>query len=85
MVKNLSSNAGDVGSIPGQGTKIPYAMGQQSPRSTAPDPLRSVPTCHNMRSACTMARSPCTATRESPGTAIKSPCITMRPGYHSQN
>ena len=27
-VKTLSSNAGDTGSIPGQGTKIPHAMGQ---------------------------------------------------------
>ena len=25
MVKNLPSNAGDVGSIPGQGTKSPHA------------------------------------------------------------
>ena len=26
VVKNLPSNAGDAGSIPGQGTKIPHAM-----------------------------------------------------------
>ena len=31
MVKNLPSNAGDVGSIPGRGTKIPHAVGQLSP------------------------------------------------------
>ena len=31
VVKNLPSNAGDVGSIPDQGTKIPYALGQLSP------------------------------------------------------
>ena len=31
MVKNLSSSAGDEGSIPGQGTKIPHALGQLSP------------------------------------------------------
>ena len=30
MVKNLPSNAGDVGLIPGRGTKIPHAMGQLS-------------------------------------------------------
>ena len=30
MVKNLPSRAGDVGSIPGQGTKIPHAAGQLS-------------------------------------------------------
>ena len=28
MVKNLPYNAGDAGSIPGQGTKIPHAAGQ---------------------------------------------------------
>ena len=26
MVKNLPSNAGDVGSIPGPGTKIPHVL-----------------------------------------------------------
>ena len=34
MVKNLLSNAGDAGSIPGQGTKIPHAVGQLSLRAT---------------------------------------------------
>ena len=28
VIKNLSSNAGDMGSIPGQGTEIPHAMKQ---------------------------------------------------------
>ena len=31
MVKNLPSNAGDVGSIPGQGMRIPHATEQLSP------------------------------------------------------
>ena len=31
VVKNLPSNAGDTGSIPGWGTKIPLAAGQLSP------------------------------------------------------
>ena len=31
VVTNPSSNAEDVGSIPGQGTKLPYAVGQLSP------------------------------------------------------
>ena len=30
MVKNLPANAGDAGSIPGLGTKIPHSMGQLS-------------------------------------------------------
>ena len=34
VVKNLPSSAGDVGSIPGEGTKIPHAAGQLSPRAT---------------------------------------------------
>ena len=31
VVKNPPSNAGDVGLIPGRGTKIPYVAGQLSP------------------------------------------------------
>ena len=30
VVENPPSNAGDVGSIPGRGTKIPHAVGQLS-------------------------------------------------------
>ena len=41
MAKNPPSNAGDAGSIPGQGTKIPRAMGQLSPRATTTDPAHS--------------------------------------------
>ena len=32
MVKNLHSNAGNMGSIPRLGTKVPHAEGQLSPR-----------------------------------------------------
>ena len=38
MVKNLPSNAGDTGLIPGQGTKIPHATGQLSLRVAATEP-----------------------------------------------
>ena len=34
MVKNVPSNAGDAGSIPGQGTKIPHSAGQLRSRAT---------------------------------------------------
>ena len=34
MVKNPPSNAGDAGSIPGGGTKIPHATGQLSLHTT---------------------------------------------------
>ena len=33
VAKNLPSSAGDTGSIPGQGTKIPYAVEQLNPRA----------------------------------------------------
>ena len=33
-LKNLPSNAGEAGLISGQGTKIPHATGQLSPRAT---------------------------------------------------
>ena len=34
VVKNPPSYAGDMGLIQGQGTKIPHAVGQLSPRAT---------------------------------------------------
>ena len=40
MVRNLPSKAGDMGSIPGPGTKIPHAMGQLSLKTTAAEPTR---------------------------------------------
>ena len=42
VVKNLSSNAREMGSIPGLGTKIPHAVGQLSWFTTTGDPE-----CHN--------------------------------------
>ena len=36
VVKNPPSKAGDTGSIPGQGTKIPHAAEQLSPRALEP-------------------------------------------------
>ena len=51
MVKNPPpSDAGGVGSIPGQGTKIRHATGQFSPGATTKeDPVRrrEKPACHN--------------------------------------
>ena len=40
VVKNPHSNAGDVGSIPGQEAKIPHATGQLRPHTTT-EPLLS--------------------------------------------
>ena len=39
VVKNPPSNAGDVGSIPGPGTKIPHAARQLSLHATAREPV----------------------------------------------
>ena len=38
VVKNLPSNAGDPGSIPGRGTKIPLAAGQLSSHAATTEP-----------------------------------------------
>ena len=47
VIENLPSNAGDMGSIPCQGTEIPHATGQLSPCPTTRGPAcpneRSVP------------------------------------------
>ena len=40
MVKNLPSNAGDMGSISGWGTKILHATGQLRPQSATPEPVQ---------------------------------------------
>ena len=40
VVKNPPSNVGDVGSIPGWGTKISHAVGPLSPRATTTEPVR---------------------------------------------
>ena len=41
MVKNLPSNVGVSGSVPGQGTRIPYAAGLLSPQVTNRELARS--------------------------------------------
>ena len=41
MVKNLPSNAGDEGSVHGQGNKIPHVMGQVSRSASAKEPVHS--------------------------------------------
>ena len=65
MVKNLPSNAGDPGLIPGQGTKIPHAVGQLRPRTATTEPKCSgarapqleKPARHNGRSRISQRRS----------------------------
>ena len=40
VVKNPPSKAGDTGSIPDRGTKIPHAVGQLSPRAMTTELMR---------------------------------------------
>ena len=69
VVKNLPSNARDMGSIPGRGTKIPHATEQLSPRATT----REKAECHNYRAlAPQLERNP-RATRKDPACRNKDP------------
>ena len=45
--KNPPSNAGEMGSIPGWGTKIPHASRQLSMSTTEPMRPKEEPVCHN--------------------------------------
>ena len=48
--QNLPSKAGEPGSIPGWGTKIPYAVGQLSLHIATAEPAWLGPMLHNKRS-----------------------------------
>ena len=52
MVKNLPSNAGDTGSSPSRGTKIPHAAGQLSPCAATTEPACSGAHVPQERSLC---------------------------------
>ena len=68
LVKNPHANAGDMDSIPTQGTKIPHAEGQQSlwatatehthwsPRATITEPHASTTETHTPWSLCSATR-----------------------------
>ena len=71
MVKNPPSNAGDVDSIPGRGTKIPHAVGQLSLRATTTEPV------HSGAREPQLERSPCAATK-SLLAATKDPHAAMK-------
>ena len=59
MVKNLPSNAGYVGLIPGWGTKIPHAAGQLSLCAATTEPV------HSGACASRLERSPLIITKRS--------------------
>ena len=74
MVKNLSCNAGDTGSIPGQGIKIPHVAGQLSPHTTTTEPMSSGASMPQLE------RSPCAKTGEKPAHCNKRSCVLeLRP------
>ena len=50
VIKNLPSNAGDIGLITGQGTKTPHDTGQLSPHTPTTEPLGSEPAHHKIAS-----------------------------------
>ena len=58
MVESLPCNSGDSGSIPGQGTRIPRAMGKQSLCASATESM-----CPNLRSHVPHCKIPCAATK----------------------
>ena len=59
VVKNLPSNARNMGSIPGRGTKVPHATGQLGLRATTRQPTRC-----NERKACMPQQRPSTAPKK---------------------
>ena len=75
VVKNPPSNAGNGGSIPDWGTKIPHASGQLSLCAAATESVRSgacVPQLLSLRAATTepapqLERSPCAAAKDPTG------------------
>ena len=52
VVGSRPSNAGDMGSIPGQGTRIPHASEQLSPCATTTEPACPRACEHSERSRC---------------------------------
>ena len=81
VVKNLPCNAGDTGSIPGQGTKIPHALGKLSQHAAITETACLEPMLWNKRSHhnetpthCKKEWLPLITTRESLRPATKTQC-----------
>ena len=72
VVKNLPSNAGDMGSIPGRGIKIPHAVGQLSLCTTTRE--RKSRTLQLERSRHTATKDPACLNKEILCTATKTQC-----------
>ena len=63
MVKNLPSNVRDAGSIPGWGTKIPYAAGQLSLHTVQARPELEGSPCATGKDPACFNEILCTATK----------------------
>ena len=75
VVKNPPCNAGDAGSIPGQGTKIPHALGQVSPCTTTTELARL-----NKRACGPQTTEPMHS--GTPAPQLHSPCA-LEPARHN--
>ena len=73
MVKNPPSDAGDMGSIPGQGTKIPHAAGPLGPHTTTTELTHLNKT----------ARVPQTTEPACPG--AHAPQLERKPAHHNKS
>ena len=67
VVKNPPSNAGDSDSIPGLGTKIPYAMGQLCPRAATTEVRALKSQWSATREACTRPLEKAHVLQQRPG------------------
>ena len=93
LVKNLPSNAGDRGSIPGRGTKIPHAMGQLSLSATNTEPACSrAHMVHLERNLHNTMKNPICCIERSPmlqqkiiHAAKKITCATIKTGWCQMN
>ena len=84
VVKNPPSNAGDEGSIPGRGTKIPHAEGKLAPYAATTE------LAHLNKRARRKLQSPCAREptpqleRENPHATMKDPaCLSEDPKGHN--
>ena len=82
LVKNLPSNAGDMDSIPGQGTKIPHAAGQLSLHTTTIELERL-----NKRARVPQTTEPTCSAASAPQLQRENPHATIRekPAHHNED
>ena len=59
LIKNPPCSAGDAGSIPGQGTKLPHAAEQLSPHTAATEPMYHNQSLCTAKRSCMMQGRPC--------------------------